>query len=1124
MTESAVSRPRSPSPPTASSHSSPSTSDYPSDPNMNGRVSQPFANWHLSTSLPDLKPPEQSLLLEDVLKEDAFSSTTDHATSGPIHVDFGTPSLQLYPFAATHGQDTVSQQLVSFHSLGSQSPTTFSPLETLLKQEPPTEAQMPGLIYPVGQEGSPTDYSTSYFYSTSHPQTPASSSESPQPATATVESQHDAKATEIVYPPPSITGLKIGLPTIPSFGAKSRVETQIKVVLQLAMPDGDPLAGRRVGTWKWIRLEKGAALRRRPRNAAKNMPEPKPAEVLYLVATVHPASQPNLTAFRCVSCHQREVKRTARKLALRVRRPPSPSPSLDHGKPKLRENSEEELDDKRMVIFNCADLQELRDGEVSLPTRLVCYCRHHREKVGFIVVFKLFAEGGRLVAEGTSPPIMITDDHKSRNPTDIETPATRVDILGQVSGPEEVIPKRRRVIDDGAESQQERRPRKKNRSAASTPPMLSERPSPSQGPLPLPLSPLSTSAISGNSDLPSNLPSYPQTIPGIFQFPHAISGTVPVPQTVIQNRPKILRLIPPTGPVAGGIEVTLLGQAFNLTTAPVFGNVAATSWTPYGENAIVCILPPSPCPGPVRVTLQGVEPVLGEEPSIFCYEDHSDKALMELALQVVGLKMNGRIDNARDVAMQIMVSGRSMGPGNPSTSQAGGMPYGQSMYAATRFLGSQASQAAGHDFQSTVMALMRLLEAPFPSNGANEAYLCRTGPTGLTLLHLAVILNFHRLCGQLLSLGSDPNVRDVNGYTALHFAALHGRVRCTRLLVDAGADVNIVHGLGESAADVARGHDEVDVLEICEEYGFDHPDNFDGVDADESADDALSDASYGMPSGDDMVSEDDDVAFSINPPSSGRNVSSPVASPSLSCSTDDLEELPPLPDDSDADLMEPGEQGTNAAPPPYSYWPSTLVDYSAALLQKALLQLHNPPYPASWEKMPSVVPTLPWEKMAQQLNLSAMPLIFHVGVPSWPPALTWPGTTQAFDGEKTTSTLGNINSPSAWWQRPEAGQGRKLAAGMRGAPPLSGALQAPAPDVVAPPSRGARRIRYDEVDVTDGELNSYAYQASMDGRRTHKSDRMLVVFWIPVLILFLRWLLSSHCRTHTRCYKEVPAC
>ncbi|KZO92586.1 hypothetical protein CALVIDRAFT_540853 [Calocera viscosa TUFC12733] len=907
-------------------------------------------------------------------------------------------------------------------------------------------------------------------------------------------SQHE----DVAYPSPTVSGLKVALPSLPSIGAKSRVETQIKVVLQVTMPDGDPLAGYRVGTWKYIKLEKGTALRKRRRNNAKNPTEPNPEEVLQLVATVHPASQPHLTAYRCASCHQREVKRMARKLALRVRPPPSPSPSpdgSDHS--KNCDNVEEELDDKRMIVFNCTDLQELRDGEVSLPTRLVCYCRHHREKVGFIVVFQLFAEGGRLVAEGRSPPIMITDDHKTRNPTDSES-LSALRQIGFVSAPEEAMSKRKTPTDDSAESQQEHRPRKKNRSAAPTPPEDMQWTSPTHMPMSLPLTPIS--ALGANHALP--------TLPPIFPFPEALSGTMPLQQGPMPTSPKILRLVPPTGPVAGGIEVTLLGQAFSLTTAPVFGNVPATSWVPYGENVMVCILPPSPCPGPVRVTLQGVDPVLGEEPAIFCYEDQSDKALMELALLVVGMKMNGRMDTARDVAMQIILTGRSVGSEDSTMSDADGLPYGQSAYEVPRF--AHASQAAGHDFQSTVMSLMRLLEAPLPSNSANAPYLSLTSPTGLTLLHLAVILNFHRLCGQLLSLGIDPDVRDVNGYTALHFAALRGRVRCARLLLDANADVSIVQGLGLTAADVARACDELDVLELCEEYA--HTDNYDGVDADESAEDGLSDVSAGMSMENDDTSESEDIGLVLAPIRSDiRDATSTAASPSMllpSTVACEIENLPPLPDDSDTDLLEQIEQNPNTAPPPYSYWPSTLVDYSAALLQKALLQLQTPQYATPWKKMPSVVPTVPWEKMAEQLHLPAMPFIFHVGVPSWPSSLTWPSGVPNQDGEKIASAAGRVQVGTTWWQRQDAGKSSKAEkADVRvGRPSLkSDALSAATTEIVSAPSKNARRVRYDEIDVTDGEINSFAYQASMVGRRVHRNDRMLVLFWIPILIIVLSW-------------------
>lgn len=52
-------------------------------------------------------------------------------------------------------------------------------------------------------------------------------------------------------------------------------------------------------------------------------------------------------------------------------------------------------------------------GSVVLPLRITCYCRHHREKVGFNVHFTMTDEAGRIVGIGSSRPIMITDDHKT---------------------------------------------------------------------------------------------------------------------------------------------------------------------------------------------------------------------------------------------------------------------------------------------------------------------------------------------------------------------------------------------------------------------------------------------------------------------------------------------------------------------------------------------------------------------------------------------------------------------------------------------------------------------------------------------------------------------------------------
>lgn len=73
-----------------------------------------------------------------------------------------------------------------------------------------------------------------------------------------------------------------------------------------------------------------------------------------------------------------------------------------------------EREQQKIVLFNCSKLLSFQSGDVILPARITCYCRHHQESVGFVIKFAAFDHKGDLVATGKTPPIMITDDHKTR--------------------------------------------------------------------------------------------------------------------------------------------------------------------------------------------------------------------------------------------------------------------------------------------------------------------------------------------------------------------------------------------------------------------------------------------------------------------------------------------------------------------------------------------------------------------------------------------------------------------------------------------------------------------------------------------------------------------------------------
>ena len=101
-------------------------------------------------------------------------------------------------------------------------------------------------------------------------------------------------------------------------------------------------------------------------------------------------------------------------MAARVRPARSDSESEGDGNKQGKHSNGKQREDTTSIIqFNCAEILDFSTGTVVLPLRLTCYCRHHREKVGFIVHFSMLDASGRVVGTGMSRPIMITDDHKT---------------------------------------------------------------------------------------------------------------------------------------------------------------------------------------------------------------------------------------------------------------------------------------------------------------------------------------------------------------------------------------------------------------------------------------------------------------------------------------------------------------------------------------------------------------------------------------------------------------------------------------------------------------------------------------------------------------------------------------
>ena len=176
---------------------------------------------------------------------------------------------------------------------------------------------------------------------------------------------------------------------------------------------------------------------------------------------------------------------------------------------------------------------------------------------------------------------------------------------------------------------------------------------------------------------------------------------------------------------------------------------------------------------------------------------------MELALQVVGLKMTGKLEDAKSVAMRIV------GPANEDT--PGGSNAPNAMQLATDSI-SLSLRSALHQMgpwsglEKMVIDLLSLLDVRVdtPSRVSLARAMKHKTSGGQTLLHLAAFLQYPALVRFLIEHEVDKDARDHNGYTALHLASLVGAQSCASVLLDAGADVEIVNVEGKTAQELAH--------------------------------------------------------------------------------------------------------------------------------------------------------------------------------------------------------------------------------------------------------------------------------------------------------------------------------
>ncbi|KAF7722324.1 SPT3 Dosage dependent suppressor of Ty-induced promoter mutations-like protein [Apophysomyces ossiformis] len=619
-------------------------------------------------------------------------------------------------------------------------------------------------------------------------------------------------------------GMQIRVLGVPQTGAKSRVETQIKLCIQLVTGDGD-----KAQWWSHLKLPEHMVAKDKLKrqimlstspNGSKiasiagldnsNLPI-KPEKMLFLSARVICASDPSRKVVTCLGCIQRERKRSQRRKENKIKT------ETDEEKRQVDDEKSVAQEEQKISVLEIqfcqlelrviADIimKELDSGKYCFVSKVIITDTSLSLKS---IYFEMHDHAGKQVATGMSPPIMITDDHKSNK---VKAGRKRPRTESESLNAQAILP--------GGSYPLQQTPSSSLTSSRftlplnNTPNLQSLRDQQfSMQPRPMTNDMMNTdmsrpatmmhqkhidvvgpNAISRPSQI-VNTTSLNQELLNMVVPSTTKKSPIPSPQPAA-DRPQLQRLIPSEGPTYGGIEVTILGCGFRPGLTCLFGEVAAATTHYWSPNTLVCILPPAVDPGAVVVSFKEFPLVIdSQDVTLFTYYNENDRALMELALQVVGLKMTGKVEDAREIAMRIV---------------QGGNQNQQS--------GSTTTGGSGQQGQQRQMCLekhiMQVLEVMNTMEYVESADMSLTNGQGHTMLHLASILGFSKLTRSLLDLGCVVDIADRNGYTALHFAAQFGHKEVVKILLDYGnADPEIPNLWSKKAVELSKNDDVRSIL------------------------------------------------------------------------------------------------------------------------------------------------------------------------------------------------------------------------------------------------------------------------------------------------------------------------
>ena len=480
------------------------------------------------------------------------------------------------------------------------------------------------------------------------------------------------------------------------------------------------------------------------------------------VAVVRRSSRGNVTPLvPCARCVEREVRKLAAVVCTSSMR------AVAAAAVAARVPAELAADLRRacartMLVFHCAAALPVAQDAAPhfvLKFRIFCYSSHQK-KEHFAVSVRLWDPATRTcVGEALSRPIVILDNHKSKNRTP-RAPGPERPILtagpsssssaagtatataaGAVALPPSPQTSTGTGMTTGSSSN----------SSSSTAPSSSSSPQSSAAPDTTGSSSSSSSSVDDNfliyqHDVGAALAQVENKEGDGATYAPLISLTAPPSDetTTTTTRTAFFQVVPSAGSIAGGVPVTVLGTGFHTGHRLVFGTSVASDTKVWNEGTLVCTLPPSAHAGTVPVALAGTPCA---HTQCFTYADDRDVRLFQHALRVVHTALGVPVDAA-----------------SPFASHAALQQY-----------------LTHRDRARDEGVLLDAL------HGAVNLFLLED-ETGRTLVHMAAMCGHTHLVRTLLARAPAlAGLSDRRGYTPLHFACLYAAPATVALLLQQGA-------------------------------------------------------------------------------------------------------------------------------------------------------------------------------------------------------------------------------------------------------------------------------------------------------------------------------------------------